>query len=40
MFPPDIFRHTLTRLVAILRHHGVRFHLTGGITSAPTANRA
>jgi hypothetical protein len=33
MFPPDIFRHTLTRLVAILRHHGVRFHLTGGITS-------
>jgi hypothetical protein len=33
MFPPDIFRHTLTRLVAILRQNGVRFHLTGGITS-------
>jgi len=33
MFPPDIFRHTLTRLVAILQRHGVRFHLTGGITS-------
>jgi Nucleotidyl transferase AbiEii toxin, Type IV TA system len=33
MFPPDIFRHTLTRLVAILRQNGVRFHLTGGIAS-------
>ena len=33
MFPPDVFRPTLTRLVALLRRHGVRFHLTGGITS-------
>lgn len=33
MFPPDVFRHTLTRLAALLRGRGVRFHLTGGITS-------
>lgn len=33
MYPPDIFRLSLSRLVAILRRHGVRFHLTGGITS-------
>ena len=33
MYPPDIFRNTLSRLVAILQSHGVRFHLTGGITS-------
>jgi len=33
MYPPDIFRHSLSRLVAILQCHGVRFHLTGGITS-------
>ena len=33
MYPPDIFRHTVSRLVAILQRHGVRFHLTGGITS-------
>jgi len=33
MLPPDSFRHTVSRLVAILQHHGVRFHLTGGITS-------
>lgn len=33
MYPPDIFQHTLSRLVAVLEHHGVRFHLTGGITS-------
>ena len=33
MYPPDIFRHTVSRLVAILHRHGVRFHLTGGITS-------
>lgn len=33
MFPPDVFRRTLTRLAALLRRHGVRFHLTGGITS-------
>lgn len=33
MYPPNIFRHSLSRLVAILHRHGVRFHLTGGITS-------
>ena len=33
MYQPDIFRHTLSRLAAILRAHSVRFHLTGGITS-------
>ena len=33
MYPPDIFRHSLSRLVAILHRHDVRFHLTGGITS-------
>lgn len=33
MYPPDIFRHSVSRLATILRHHGVRFHLTGGITS-------
>lgn len=34
MCPAEIFRDTLTRLVAILDENGVRFHLTGGITSA------
>ena len=33
MYPPDIFRHTVSRFVDILQRHGVRFHLTGGITS-------
>jgi hypothetical protein len=33
MYPADIFRHTVSRFVAILHRHGVRFHLTGGITS-------
>lgn len=33
MYPTDIFRHTVSRLVAILQRYGVRFHLTGGITS-------
>ena len=33
MYSPDIFRHTVSRLVGILQRHGVRFHLTGGITS-------
>jgi len=33
MYPPDIFRHSVSRLVAILNRLGVRFHLTGGITS-------
>lgn len=33
MFPADMFRDTLSRLIGILNRHGVRFHLTGGITS-------
>jgi hypothetical protein len=33
MDPPDIFRNTVSRLATILQRHGVRFHLTGGITS-------
>lgn len=33
MFPAEIFRNTLSRLLEILTRHGVRFHLTGGITS-------
>ena len=33
MFPAEIFRFTLLRLIAILSGCGVRFHLTGGITS-------
>jgi hypothetical protein len=33
VYPAEIFRDTLTRLLTILIDHGVRFHLTGGITS-------
>lgn len=33
MYPAEIFRDTLSRLLAILTGHAVRFHLTGGITS-------
>lgn len=33
MHTPDIFRHTVSRFAAILNRLGVRFHLTGGITS-------
>lgn len=33
MYPTELFRATLSRLLAILNHHHVRFHLTGGITS-------
>jgi hypothetical protein len=33
MYPTDLFRATLSRLLAILDQHHVRFHLTGGITS-------
>jgi hypothetical protein len=32
MFPVEAFQQTLARLIAILRHHGIRFHLTGGLT--------
>ncbi|MFM8953754.1 MAG: nucleotidyl transferase AbiEii/AbiGii toxin family protein [Planctomycetaceae bacterium] len=33
MYPAELFRDTLSRLLGILTHHEVRFHLTGGITS-------
>jgi len=33
MYPTELFRATLSRLLAVLNHHHVRFHLTGGITS-------
>lgn len=33
MFPIEVFRATLTKLVTILTEQGVRFHLVGGITS-------
>jgi hypothetical protein len=33
MFPAETFRDTLTRLVAIFERLGIRFHLTGGVTS-------
>jgi len=33
MYPAEIFRDTLSRLLAVLTRHAVRFHLTGGITS-------
>lgn len=33
MYPAEIFRDTLSRLLGILNRHDVRFHLTGGITS-------
>lgn len=34
MYRAEIFRDTLLRLVGVLAANGVRFHLTGGITSA------
>jgi hypothetical protein len=34
MFPVDAFRKTMEKFVAIMTHHHIRFHLTGGITSA------
>jgi hypothetical protein len=33
MYPAEIFRDTLSRLIGILSAFGVRFHLTGGIMS-------
>lgn len=33
MYPTEIFRDALSRLLAILTRHAVRFHLTGGIAS-------
>ena len=33
MFPIDMFRATLTKVIAILQKHQIRFHLTGGVTS-------
>ncbi len=34
MFPVEVFQQTLRKLTAILQDHQIRFHLTGGITSA------
>ena len=34
MFPIEIFQRTLSKLTGILNKHGIRFHLTGGLTSA------
>lgn len=34
MFPVEVFQSTLSKWTAILRQLGIRFHLTGGITSA------
>ncbi|MCP4783951.1 MAG: hypothetical protein GY903_22650 [Fuerstiella sp.] len=33
MFPIDVFRDTVCKLVEILHQHRIPFHLTGGITS-------
>lgn len=33
MFPVDTFRTTVSRFASILNQHGIRFHLTGGITT-------
>ena len=32
MFPVEIYRETLAKWITILRDHGIRFHLTGGLT--------
>jgi hypothetical protein len=34
MFPVEVFANSLRKLRAILERHAIRFHLTGGITSA------
>ncbi len=34
MFPVDVFQATLAKFTAILRQHGIRFHLTGGVMGA------
>ena len=34
MYPPETFQALLTTLAELLRSHGIRFHLTGGIVSA------
>jgi len=33
MFPAETFRDTLVRLAAILNRLGIRFHLTGGVST-------
>lgn len=33
MFPADVFRATLEKFTATLVQRGIRFHLTGGVTS-------
>ena len=37
MFPVEVFRETLQKLTDILQDHQIRFHLTGGISSAAYA---
>lgn len=34
MFPVESFQITLAKLARILQQHGIRYHLTGGVTSA------
>ena len=33
MFPVDVFRSTIQKLVVLLKPLGIRFHLTGGLTT-------
>lgn len=33
MFPIEAFQRTLDKVIAVLLKHGVRFHLTGGVTT-------
>ena len=33
MYPIDVFRSTLSKIVGIFAEHGIRYHLTGGLTS-------
>jgi len=37
MFPVEVFQETLQKFTVILQHYQIRFHLTGGITSAAYA---
>ncbi|MCA9112010.1 MAG: hypothetical protein KDA52_18805 [Planctomycetaceae bacterium] len=34
MFPIEAFQHTIDKAAEILKRHGIRFHLTGGVTSS------
>jgi hypothetical protein len=33
VFPIEAFRRTLDKVIAVLFKHGIRFHLTGGVTT-------